>query len=154
MPHIHEKIDYIVETYIVHNNKVLLRLHDKYKIWLAVGGHIELDEEPEQAALREVWEEVGLKVELVGKREPAEVDRDGFRALIAPRFLNIHRVNPTHQHIGLIYFARSNSDKIEVHGDDVSNEIVWLTKEELNTKTDIYPDIKFYATKALEALSK
>lgn len=39
-----------------------MRRHDKYKIWLGVGGHIELDEDPNQAALREVKEEVGLAV--------------------------------------------------------------------------------------------
>ena len=64
MSHIHEKIDFTVEVFVVHKNRVLLRLHDKYKFWLSVGGHIELDEDPNQTALREVMEEVGLKVEL------------------------------------------------------------------------------------------
>jgi len=54
MPHIHDKIDFTVEVFIVHNNKVLLRKHDKYKIWLSVGGHIELNEDPNQAAIRDV----------------------------------------------------------------------------------------------------
>lgn len=54
MAHIHEKIDFTVEVFVVFQNKVLLRKHDKYKIWLSVGGHIELDEDPNQAALREV----------------------------------------------------------------------------------------------------
>lgn len=52
MPHIHEKIDFTAEVFVVYKNKVLLRLHDKYKIWLSVGGHIELHEEPNQAAVR------------------------------------------------------------------------------------------------------
>ncbi len=34
--------------------KVQLRKHDKYNIWLSVGGHIEPDEDPNQAAIREV----------------------------------------------------------------------------------------------------
>ena len=51
MPHIHEKIDFDSDVFIVHDNKVLLRKHDKYKMWLAVGGHIELDEDPNQAAV-------------------------------------------------------------------------------------------------------
>lgn len=38
MPHIHEKIDFTVEVFIVYNNKVLLRKHDKYGIWLSVDG--------------------------------------------------------------------------------------------------------------------
>ena len=61
MPHIHNKIDFTVEVFIVYDNKVLLRKHDKYGMWLSVGGHIELDEDSNQAALREVKEEVGLE---------------------------------------------------------------------------------------------
>ena len=72
--------------------------------WLPLGGHIELDEDPEQAALREAKEESGLDVELLGERPPTT--SPGTRALIAPRFLDIHRINDTHEHIGMIYWAR------------------------------------------------
>ena len=58
MAHVHEKIDFTVDTFIVFNNKVLLRHHDKYDMWLPVGGHIELGEDPNEAAVREVKEEV------------------------------------------------------------------------------------------------
>ena len=57
-----------------------------------------------QAALREAKEESGLDVELLGERPPTT--SPGTRALIAPRFLDIHRINETHEHIGLIYWAR------------------------------------------------
>jgi 8-oxo-dGTP pyrophosphatase MutT (NUDIX family) len=66
LPHIHEKIDFCAEAFIVYQNKVLLRVHDKYGFWLSIGGHVELDEDPTQAVIREVKEEVGLEVELVG----------------------------------------------------------------------------------------
>ena len=66
MAHIHEKIDFTADVFVVHKDKVLIRTHDKYDLWLAVGGHIELDEDPNQSAIREVKEEVGLDVELVG----------------------------------------------------------------------------------------
>lgn len=56
MAHIHYKNDFTVEVFVVHQDKVLLRLHDKYKIWLSVGGHIDLDEDPNKAAIREVKE--------------------------------------------------------------------------------------------------
>ena len=56
MAHIHEKIDFTVEVFVVYQDKVLLRKHDKYGMWLSVGGHIELDEDPNETALREVKE--------------------------------------------------------------------------------------------------
>ena len=64
MSHIHDLINFTVEVFIVYQNKVLLRLHDKYNLWLSVGCHIELDEDPNQAAIREVKEEVGLDIVL------------------------------------------------------------------------------------------
>ena len=104
MAHIHEKIDFTVAIFVVHDGKVLLIHHRKLDKWLPLGGHIELDEDPEQAALREAKEESGLDVELLGERPPTT--GPGTRALIAPRFLDIHRINETHEHIGMIYWAR------------------------------------------------
>ena len=62
MAHIHELIDWTAGVYIVHKNKVLIRKHEKYGFWIHVGGHVELDEDPVTAAIRECKEEVGLDV--------------------------------------------------------------------------------------------
>src|SRR3989344_8760909 len=91
MPHIHEKIDFTVEVFIVHKNKILLRMHDKYGIWLSIGGHIELHEDPVEAAIREVKEEVGLDIELDDKLRP-NYEKDETIELIPPYFLNRHKI--------------------------------------------------------------
>jgi len=104
MAHIHEKIDFTVAIFVVHDGKILLIHHRQLDQWLPLGGHIELNEDPEQAALREAREESGLDVELLGERPPTT--GPGTRALIAPRFLDIHRITETHEHIGMIYWAR------------------------------------------------
>src|SRR5256885_16696101 len=98
MAHIHEKIDFTVAIFVVHDGKILLIHHRKLNAWLPLGGHIELDEEPEQAALREAKEESGLDVELIGERPPTT--SPGTRALVAPRFLDINRFRGTHGHNG------------------------------------------------------
>lgn len=66
MPHIHKDIDTTVEVFLVHKNRALLRKHDKYNLWLSVEGHVELNEDPNEAALREVKEEVGMDAALLG----------------------------------------------------------------------------------------
>ena len=109
--HIHEKIDFTVAIFVVHQNKILLIHHRKLDKWLPLGGHIELEEDPEQAALREAREESGLEVELVGERPPTT--EPGTRALIAPRFLDIHRISATHEHIGMIYWARPKNGALQ-----------------------------------------
>src|SRR5258706_14168422 len=129
MAHIHEKIDFTVAIFVVHDGKILLIHHRKLDKWLPLGGHIELDEDPEQAALREAREESGLDVELLGERPPTT--SPGTRALIAPRFLDIHRINDTHEHIGLIYWARlKNSDAIKLATKE-HHDIRWCRIEDL-----------------------
>ncbi len=151
MAHIHEKIDFVVDVFIVHKNKVLLRLHDKYKIWLAVGGHIELNEDPNQAAVREVKEEVGLDIKLLdGNRKYISI-KEPHGHLIPPVALNRHHISTTHEHISLTYFAYSDNDDVIPENHD--DEWKWLTKEELSS-LDLLPDIKFFAGLALNTLGE
>jgi 8-oxo-dGTP pyrophosphatase MutT (NUDIX family) len=158
MPHIHDKIDFTVEVFIVHKNKVLLRMHDKYKIWLSVGGHIELDENPNEAAIREVKEEVGLDIQLVGSAEGdtsnEEKNRD-YQYLIPPRYMGMHPVSETHTHIPMVYFATTNSDIVadSILQHEQGVEMKWVSKEELESM-DLVPNIRFYAEKALEELGE
>jgi 8-oxo-dGTP pyrophosphatase MutT (NUDIX family) len=122
MAHIHEKIDFTVAIFVVHEGEVLLIHHRKLDKWLPLGGHIELAEDPEIAALREAREESGLEVELIGERPPTT--EPGTRALIAPRFLDIHRITPTHEHIGLIYWARPKEGTVTLSPAE-HHEIRW-----------------------------
>ena len=55
------KRHYTATALIVENNSVLLHLHEKIKLWLPPGGHVELNEDPIQAVTREVFEETGFR---------------------------------------------------------------------------------------------
>lgn len=154
MAHIHELIDWTAGVYIVHNNKVLIRLHDKIKKWIHVGGHVELDEDPVTAAIRECKEEVGLNVTIYDSGTTPKEMPVHFRYLPPPAHMNIHGYGgeTTHQHIDLIYYASSETDQLVLEkSDDVC---LWLTAEEVAAHPDIHPYIKEYAQGALQALSK
>ena len=120
MPHIHDKIDFTVAIFVVHEGRVLLIHHRGLDAWLPLGGHIELDEDPEQAALREAREESGLEVDLIGERPP--ISGNGTRPLIAPRFLDIHRISDSHEHIGMIYLARPRGGDLTLSARGLSPE--------------------------------
>jgi 8-oxo-dGTP pyrophosphatase MutT (NUDIX family) len=85
MAHIHEMIDMTVSVYIVRDGAVLLHHHAKTGKWLPPGGHIELDEDPNEAAIREAKEETGFDVELAGT-VPVTSDVDDERELVPPRW--------------------------------------------------------------------
>ncbi|MBI2663033.1 NUDIX domain-containing protein [Candidatus Woesearchaeota archaeon] len=153
MPHIHDKIDFTVEVFIVYNNKVLLRKHDKYKIWLSIGGHIELEDDPNEAAIREVKEEVGLDIELYSPIDIPNPSDKNYKELIPPFYLNRHRINDNHEHVTLVYFAKSNSDKLKLSDKEITEDCKWFSKEELDNE-ELKDNVRFYANEALKALSK
>lgn len=153
MPHIHDKIDFTAEVFIVFKNKVLLRKHDKYKKWLSIGGHVELNEDPNETAVREAKEEVGLDIEL-NESLRKFIQKDETTELIPPYFMNRHGISKTHEHVTLIYFATSNTNVLSENAEkEKSEECRWFTKEEVIKNDEILPNIKFYALKALEKLS-
>lgn len=151
MAHIHEKIDFTVAIFVVHEGRVLLIHHRKLNKWLPLGGHIELDEDPEIAALREAKEESGLDVELIGERPPTT--EPGTRALIGPRFLDIHRISDTHEHIGMIYWARPKSGDVALAVEE-HHDIRWCAPADLERlDPPMSGAVKWYSLKAIQELS-
>ncbi|HVZ79426.1 MAG TPA: NUDIX domain-containing protein [bacterium] len=151
MPHLHEKIDFTVSIFIVRDQKVLFILHKQLKKWLPIGGHIELDEDPEAAALREAKEESGLDVELVGTRPPLKAE-PGFRPLLQPAYMDIHLIREPHWHIGMVYFARVKAGKVTLNSGE-HHDIRWMTESDLeDPQWALYDNLKFYAREALKAV--
>lgn len=100
---------FTVAVFVVHEGKVLLHFHRKLGMWLPPGGHIERDELPDDAAVREVREEAGIEVEIVGeKREDIEEPRQLHR----PAGVQLERIAEGHYHIDLIYFAKAKGEPV------------------------------------------
>ena len=147
MAHIHEKIDFTVAIFVVYDGKVLLIHHRNLNKWLPVGGHVELDEDPETAALREAKEESGLDAELLGERPPTT--EPGTRALIAPRYLDIHRITDTHQHIGMMYWARPKHGTLTLSTSE-HHDIRWCSAADLDSlQPPMTEAVKWYCRAAL-----
>jgi 8-oxo-dGTP pyrophosphatase MutT (NUDIX family) len=155
MPHIHHKIDFTSEVFVVCKDKVLLRKHDKLGIWLSVGGHVEINEDPCEAAIREVKEEVGLDVELINNNDTSEFNSDLWKSLIAPLYVNRHNITNEHEHVTFVFFAKADDMQLSLSETEKSDECKWFSLEDLESENhEIKENIKFYAKKALECFRK
>jgi 8-oxo-dGTP pyrophosphatase MutT (NUDIX family) len=97
--------DFCVTVFVVHSGRVLLHYHRKLGRWLPPGGHIEPNELPDDAAVREVWEETGVEATLLGEPPIAAEAPELPRQLRRPAGIQLEDISPGHQHIDLIYFA-------------------------------------------------
>ena len=94
--------------FVVHQDHVLLHWHPKVRAWLPPGGHIDRNEDPVEAVLREIYEEAGVRAEVVPTEPRFDLD---YPTQVQPPFTimieDIHDpANGYHQHIDMIYFCR------------------------------------------------
>lgn len=149
MAHLHELIDFTVTGFVVFRGKVLLVLHKQLGLWFAPGGHIELHEDPEEALLREVQEECGLDVLIVGSKPEAMSSRT--KPLHTPAFMDIHVIEGVHRHVGMHYFCTSVTDQLKINEAEV-RDAQWFSEEDLETLEDLLPETKYYAKEAIRRL--
>lgn len=117
------------------DKKILLVKHSDYDKWLQPGGHIEEDETPEEAAVREVYEETGIKIKLLGERFPREDD------LIRPLGVQCNRKKDGTRFIDIIYAAVPTIENPKIKLNDESTEIGWFERNELE-RIPVFQDVK------------
>ena len=138
---------FTVAVFVVRKEKVLLHWHRKLGKWLPPGGHIERGELPDDAAVREVFEEPGLHCKLVGERredvtDPVQLHR--------PAGVQLENIGPNHQHIDLIYFAKPDGPTI-IHQDYSEDKVGWYGPEHWDAMA-VTAEVKGWGGRALSAL--
>jgi 8-oxo-dGTP pyrophosphatase MutT (NUDIX family) len=124
-------------VYLVNDGATALHRHPKLGIRLPPGGHVDRDELPHEAGLREVREETGLDAELLGSAP--DIDAPAGRALPQPRYQMLYDIDVhpggrvAHQHIDFVYFARVENRAIAPDGEDEpgAEAWAWYTPSEL-----------------------
>jgi len=140
-------------THIVHNNKALLQFHKKYNMWVPVGGHMERDELPHEAALREVKEECGLDVEIYKHDLDTKMDAKNAKLIIAPMHMVLVNMNPNHQHIDFIFYATSASPDFTPSPNE-AKEMKWLSAQEIKNINEMPDNVRVLALEAIKLLKK
>jgi 8-oxo-dGTP diphosphatase len=135
-----------VTGFLVHEGRVLLHWHRRNQLWLPMGGHIEPNEDPVQAVLREVEEESGVATTLLPTVPPlafANIPQlpPPATILIAPvRSCGLARRqgwNGAVEHIDLVYYCRPRAGLASLRTDDPTMR--WLTATEVAENVPVAP---------------
>lgn len=138
-------------TFVVWGKRVLLHRHPKQGLWLPPGGHIERDELPHVAAVREVEEETGLRVRLHSESFAAAMSEEMDCAVVPqPAFILVEDINPFHQHIDFTYYALAPSGDASHFGTQVwqTNGFDWFLPDHL-TGSDVPANVRVGAQRAV-----
>ena len=124
--------------FVVNGDATLLHWHHRVQAWLPPGGHIEANEDPVQAVLREVKEETGLDVQIIPIQPTPEISN--LDQVIPPRTILIEDVYDQkvgkHQHIDMIYFTQIIGTR-----PDAPEGWLWFTYDDLTNGIEaITPD--------------
>ena len=119
-----DKLDLTASAFVFHKNKVLLIHHKKFDKWLPPGGHIDPNETPDQAAIREVKEETGLSIEIIPNH-----DFDSSIASPLPVEANVHEAGD-HLHHNQAFAATTISANITTNEREL-NDFKWVSYEEI-----------------------
>lgn len=140
--------DWTVATFVIHQGKVLLLWHRKLAMWLPPGGHIDPDELPDEAAVREVKEETGLDVVLLSLTAMAQMP--GPLQLARPEGIQLEDISPGHQHIDLIYFATlRDSEAVRPVANQEVDRAGWYGRDDLSL-LPLTEEVRAWAFRALE----
>ena len=135
---------FCVTVYILNEERKFLFIkHKKLRKWLPPGGHIELNETPDNAAIREVKEETGLDIELLGERFPRSSD------CVRPYAIQTNVIKEgEHEHLDLIYFAKPIGNSNLALNESETDGINWYSIPEiLDNSFDTFDNTKYWCQK-------
>ena len=133
-------------------NKVLLVDHKKLGVWIYPGGHVEDNEMPDQTIIREVKEETGLDVQIIGKKDESLSDcKADVSSLCIPYAILCELIGGDHYHNDMIYLCRIiNEDNIQIkHDPNESDGIGFFGIDDLEN-IKLFPNFKILLKKILK----
>jgi 8-oxo-dGTP pyrophosphatase MutT (NUDIX family) len=140
-------------VYVVNDGAVALHEHPKLGIRVPPGGHVDRDELPHEAGLREVREETGLEPTLLDSTEC--IDAPNGETLPRPRELMLYDIDTVdghalHQHVDHVYFATVPSRAVTSRPGEVEADVwEWYSASDLRA-AEIDPDTVALSLRAIE----
>ena len=131
-------------VFVVFKNKIALHWHEKVRMWLPPGGHVDLNEDPIQTALRECKEEMGIDISIFSEHKYKFEDTN-LQNINPPQTILIEKVEDnkigSHEHIDFIYFGYPKDPNFKL----LSNWIWVDSKDLMNEVKFKNPELKYFA---------
>ena len=143
------KLHYTTSVYIKHNEKILLHKHPKLGMIIPVGGQIRTNEVPEEAARREIKEETGLDIMVIGNHELLKF-ADSVE-LTKPVHIMLEEASVGHQCVCFIFYAVADTYELTPQ-DGETKELMWLTEGEIRIHESISEYVKCMALNLLHLI--
>lgn len=117
-------------------DRILFIFHKKLQIWLPPGGHIDDGELPHEAVVREVFEETGVRAEIVDPIGDLGLGVNGPEIQIPTPLAIFHEQIPAHGdklahlHYDFLYHMRALDENL-VHAEREIEAAHWFTLDEI-----------------------
>ena len=148
--------DFTATGYVINpeKTKLLVIFHNKLQKWLPAGGHMEPNELPHEAALREVFKETGIHTANIISDDP-DMGLHGEVDCQIPRpYSVLYQIIPQskkdieHIHVDFIYVMESEETELKAQIEEVS-KVAWLTKDEI-LSSNCFDSVKGFVKSYLE----
>ena len=134
---------------MVKEGKVLLVYHKKMDVWLYPGGHIEENETPDEAVVREVMEETGLSVEIISEKDEDLADVTADVSVLYQPYVVLCELVGDHYHNDMVYLCAIRGEDAQIkHDARESGAIGFFGLDELDG-IKLFPNFKALLTKVL-----
>ena len=125
---------FTVTAFVSTQGRTLLHWHRKVGLWLPPGGHLEPNETPVEAVVREALEETGMQVEIVPNSAPfaySDPPQLPVPVTIMVEPIRAFGGEPAHQHMDLIYFTQPHDRDEDALPQPPDGSWRWVTRAEL-----------------------
>ena len=125
--------------------EILMIKHKKLCVWLPPGGHVDENELPCKAVLREIFEETGVKATVISVAQNFGIPIDDYE-LPLPMEILLEDIEGTgmHNHIDMIYLCRADDSTLKPQENEIDG-IGWFSPiavMELETFENVRKSVK------------
>ena len=144
------KKHFTASALIIKDGEVLLVHHKKLNVWLYPGGHIEDTESPDETLIREVKEETGLDVEIVGEKDESLADQKSDVSVLRIPYVMLCELVGDHYHNDMIYLCKimDNGNDLKYSSEE-SHGIKFFTANELES-INLFPNFRMLLQKVMK----